>query len=697
MKQTLKRGMAMLVALILCIGLLSAIPMTTDAAEFEYVYDSTGKYIYNWGTRGETATSLSPNAEAFYTDGYTYDELSAYAGGTGTSDAPSSELYKVLQAFMKSNHKYETSYGATRELYQYTDCQNSGLDSKVISSFYSGDSIGPAWDSGKTWNREHTWPDSKGLGGNDENDIMMLRPTAKSENGARGNKAYGESSGYYFPNSESNGAYDVRGDVARIFLYVYVRWGNVNGNGNYDTWGSRGVIESLDVLLKWMEEDPVDTWELGRNDSVESITGTRNVFVDYPELAFLLFGEEVPSDMTTPSGEAQNQDAPTACTHSSTTVKNAKAATCGANGYTGDTLCADCGAAISAGAVIPATGKHTLDSTGHCTGCDYYDAQKCTHSNTTVKNAKAATCGANGYTGDTICADCGEALSSGAVIPATGEHSMVPEESTPGDSMIKYHCEICGYEELITLPPCEHNNTELRDAKDATCGTDGYSGDTLCNDCGKMVEQGEAIPATGEHDLQVDFSYSGSGTKYRCQQCDYSIVEDWQTCTHENTEVRNRQDATCVTNGCTGDLVCLECGSVVEASVVIPATGEHTLDETGHCTGCDYTECAHKNVIHRNQKEATCSAEGHTGDVYCADCDAFIAGGSVIPATGEHSYGDDGKCTVCGQPQPAPETPDGQPKTENETLIWIFIIGGGIVVVAMNFFAIRFFKKSARH
>ena len=67
-------------------------------------------------------------------------------------------------------------------------------------------------------------------------------------------------------------------------------------------WGASGVIESKDILLKWMEEDPVDTWELGRNDAVQAITGTRNVFVDYPELAFELFNEDVPADYDSPSG-----------------------------------------------------------------------------------------------------------------------------------------------------------------------------------------------------------------------------------------------------------------------------------------------------------------------------------------------------------------------------------------------------------
>ena len=55
-----------------------------------------------------------------------------------------------------------------------------------------------------------------------------------------------------------------------------------------------------------MQEDPVDTWELGRNDAVESITGTRNVFVDYPELGFLMFGVAVPAGYQTPSGSALN-------------------------------------------------------------------------------------------------------------------------------------------------------------------------------------------------------------------------------------------------------------------------------------------------------------------------------------------------------------------------------------------------------
>ena len=268
----------------------------TKASDVDYVTQSG--YTVNWGARGEDCTFLSLKALAFYTSGNTYDAFIKNSGGTSQSNASSSALYSVLQKFMKSKHSKETSYNATRDLYKYTDCVLNGYN-VGISSFYSGDKIGPAWDSGSTWNREHTWPNSKGLGGNDENDIMMLRPTSTSENGARGNTAYGQSGSYYDPNDESGGTLNLHGDCARIVLYVYTRWGNTSY-----MWGSSGVMENLNVLLAWMKEDPVDTWEMGRNDAVQSITGTRNVFVDYPELAWKLFGQPIPSKMSTPSGIA---------------------------------------------------------------------------------------------------------------------------------------------------------------------------------------------------------------------------------------------------------------------------------------------------------------------------------------------------------------------------------------------------------
>lgn len=266
----------------------------------DVVYKKTGKYVHNWGARGETSTFLSTYALDFYSASESYATLSQIAGGSSQSNAPSSALYKSLQTVMKSHHSFINNYDQIKDYCKYTDCVLG--DSAYLSSFYSGKMVGGNWVSGgTTWNREHTWPNSKGLAGSDENDIMMIRPTIPTENGSRGNKAYGVSSEYHNPGES------VHGDCARIALYVYVRWGNTSY-----MWGSAGVIENLEILLQWMEEDPVDTWEMGRNDAVQSITGTRNIFVDYPEYAWLLFGKgnEMPTDMATPSGIACGGDYP---------------------------------------------------------------------------------------------------------------------------------------------------------------------------------------------------------------------------------------------------------------------------------------------------------------------------------------------------------------------------------------------------
>ena len=49
-----------------------------------------------------------------------------------------------------------------------------------------------------------------------------------------------------------------------------------------------------------------------------------------------------------------------------------------------------------------------------------------------------------------------------------------------------------------TTPPavktCNHSNTEVRNKKDATTSSEGYTGDTYCKDCGKLISSGSSIP-----------------------------------------------------------------------------------------------------------------------------------------------------------------------------------------------------------
>ena len=276
----------------------------TSASQVQYVTENG--YVVNWGARGEDAKFLSTYGSDFYSGNYAYDVMSKLSGGTSTSNAASSALYSSLQSLMESNHSAFTRYSSTntmdcKNFYQYTDCLRS--DTAHVSTIYRGLLVTGPWGSGE-YNQEHVWPNSKCTGSNstDIGDIMNLRPANYSENSSRGNTAYGESDGYYDPGQS------VRGDCARTLLYMYTRWGNTA------IWGTDGVIESVDILLKWITEDPVDTWEMGHNDAVQSITGTRNVFVDYPEYAFLLFGEDIPANLVSPTSGNVNADNSTGST-----------------------------------------------------------------------------------------------------------------------------------------------------------------------------------------------------------------------------------------------------------------------------------------------------------------------------------------------------------------------------------------------
>ena len=122
------------------------------------------------------------------------------------------------------------------------------------------------------------------------------------------------------------------------------------------------------------------------------------------------------------------------------------------------------------------------------------------HTNTKLVGQKEATCTEAGYTGDEVCIDCGEIVKQGELIPATGHRFdktvVAPTCTTSGYDA--YVCSVCGYEyhDHFTAP-LGHGETELQNAKEATCTEDGYTGDKVCTVCGEIVEQGEVIPATG--------------------------------------------------------------------------------------------------------------------------------------------------------------------------------------------------------
>ena len=67
---------------------------------------------------------------------------------------------------------------------------------------------------------------------------------------------------------------------------------------------------------------------------------------------------------------------------------------------------------------------------------------------------------------------------------------------------------------------------------EATCGKDGYTGDTYCNDCNTIVESGTTIPATGEHHYDEGVQTKDPTTTemgemtYTCTVCGDSYIDD---------------------------------------------------------------------------------------------------------------------------------------------------------------------------
>ena len=116
----------------------------------------------------------------------------------------------------------------------------------------------------------------------------------------------------------------------------------------------------------------------------------------------------------------------------------------------------------------------------------YFDTNfECTHENTAVIPAAAATCIAKGHSAYTLCQDCGQRITE--------------------------------YEEYPIDPTNHVGGTHLINAVTATLLSDGYTGDTVCNSCGAVLSAGEVTPATGDFGTQKMFTISpnSSGeTKY---------------------------------------------------------------------------------------------------------------------------------------------------------------------------------------
>ncbi|MEM1446266.1 MAG: endonuclease [Planctomycetota bacterium] len=227
------------------------------------------------------------------------DPWAAPSGYYDRATGSGATLEAQLAEIMADGHRQQR-YGDFRDSAAIHDADPDRPGNILLG--YDRASVSAAWDSGRTWNREHVWPQSRQPGSASNatrgnlGDPHALRPADPGVNSSRGNKPFGvagssgsfgaESGGYYFPGDVD------KGDVARSLFYSATRYGLDLVLGV----PSGNAMGDLEALLAWHRDDPPDDFERRRNHTIYSqaenpnyYTNNRNAFIDEPEFAYSVF------------------------------------------------------------------------------------------------------------------------------------------------------------------------------------------------------------------------------------------------------------------------------------------------------------------------------------------------------------------------------------------------------------------------
>ena len=132
------------------------------------------------------------------------------------------------------------------------------------------------------------------------------------------------------------------------------------------------------------------------------------------------------------------------------------------------------------------------------------------------------------------CSRCGDQYTED--IPALGHDWVVSSQVSAtcvSKGRVTYRCNNCGTSknEILPIDPNNHTgNTYVSGVKEPTCTEEGYTGDTICTDCGAVLDHGETIgliPHSYEATV-VPPTYLEQGyTNYQCSVCGYSYQDDF--------------------------------------------------------------------------------------------------------------------------------------------------------------------------
>ena len=238
------------------------------------------------------------------------------------------DLKTALYQIISNNGFKVVGYSGLWDAYKDTDARPDGKVWDMYSNtsnftFVTDQDKGSGGTiEGDKYNREHSFPQSwfEKASGDMKSDLFNVYPTDKLVNNKRSNYPYGETNGEIYKSDngfsklgtctfpgysgtvfEPNDQY--KGDFARIYMYMVTCYENFSekwtGNSvNQLDNNTYPVFEdwTIKMLLEWCEKDPVDDWEIARNDKVYKIQGNRNPFVDHPELAEYIWGDKTDTE-----------------------------------------------------------------------------------------------------------------------------------------------------------------------------------------------------------------------------------------------------------------------------------------------------------------------------------------------------------------------------------------------------------------
>ena len=205
------------------------------------------------------------------------------------------DVIKVSDGFSSDTSKVLLVYG-----YNDTDAsvENDRTRAKSLSC-HSSSCFG-------LWNREHVFPKSLASPNLVTNfpsagtDVHNLRACDYSTNSSRSNKKYDAGNGNSSSNNQGNWypGDEWKGDVARIIMYMYLRYPNqcepTNVGIGTQLFSPNGDMP--DVFLNWNSSDPVSEFEETRNNSIANVQGNKNPFIDNPYLATLIWNGPAAED-----------------------------------------------------------------------------------------------------------------------------------------------------------------------------------------------------------------------------------------------------------------------------------------------------------------------------------------------------------------------------------------------------------------